>query len=439
MGEKYNELTVRLFNEALDLLDESGELNKWKIMWNHPFLCILMILENPRLASDIIESLERIPLLHWVYVYALFAPVACFRSWWIKNDYEPWFIMALIDSLLAPSVTFMFLMCLTWLTEIFLFKLRRYAAERLVYKDYELAPYKDAKIMSYYTKSICLKKADSYGKSANKEIPVYIMESQPRGILFFVNIVHFLIDKNQKREGADADKQNLLTLFRDLGFIIFYYEDLTKNQFVDLTEKLKKSDYLNDVDSFVMCIASHGVMLDVNGNENSVASETVVEFSDGKSMGVERIAYLFSNENCKQLASKPKMFFFQCCRGAAEDIKTPIKIKRQYKSQDYQKQNDSYSVIEDWVEVGAMEDILIGFSTTPGFVSSRDPISGTWYIEELCKVIAEYAHNTHLEDMLKILKKRIGYRGLKRGTDSTQIPETRNIGFGSHVYFNPGL
>lgn len=81
--------------------------------------------------------------------------------------------------------------------------------------------------------------------------PVYSMNSKKRGVFFFVNIV-------ENRDGAEVDKQNMVTLFRILGYTIFYYENLTSVQVKDLIMQLKKSDYVKDIDSFVMCIAGHG-------------------------------------------------------------------------------------------------------------------------------------------------------------------------------------
>ena len=35
------------------------------------------------------------------------------------------------------------------------------------------------------------------------------------------------------------------------------------------------------------------------------------------------------------------------------------------------------------------EDMVIAFSTIPGYVSNRDKERGTWFIQSLCKVISE--------------------------------------------------
>lgn len=56
----------------------------------------------------------------------------------------------------------------------------------------------------------------------------YSMSSNYRGVAFIINIVNFDLKKKERREGALVDKRDLINLFRGLGFIVFYYEDITK-------------------------------------------------------------------------------------------------------------------------------------------------------------------------------------------------------------------
>jgi len=51
----------------------------------------------------------------------------------------------------------------------------------------------------------------------------------------------------------------------------------------------------------------------------------------------------------------------------------------------------------------SMSDVLIGYSTQPGFGSHRNVYLGTWYIQAVCEVFMEHAWNTDVEDMLKLV------------------------------------
>jgi hypothetical protein len=50
-----------------------------------------------------------------------------------------------------------------------------------------------------------------------------------------------------------------------------------------------------------------------------------------------------------------------------------------------------------------MSDVLIGYSTLPGFVSNRDIYLGTWYIQAICEVFMEHACDMDIQDMLNMV------------------------------------
>ncbi|CAG2068382.1 unnamed protein product, partial [Timema podura] len=48
-------------------------------------------------------------------------------------------------------------------------------------------------------------------------------------------------------------------------------------------------------------------------------------------------------------------------------------------------------------------DMLIAHSTLPGYTSNRDIYRGTWFVQAICKIFMEHAHDTDVEDMLKMV------------------------------------
>jgi hypothetical protein len=53
------------------------------------------------------------------------------------------------------------------------------------------------------------------------------------------------------------------------------------------------------------------------------------------------------------------------------------------------------------------EDMLIVYSTIPGYVSYRDEYNGSWFIQILCEVFMNYAHKVHVQElfyMVSIMK-----------------------------------
>lgn len=79
-------------------------------------------------------------------------------------------------------------------------------------------------------------------------------------------------------------------------------------------------------------------------------------------------------------------------------------------------------------------DMLIAYSTIPGFVSYRIPKTGSLFIESLCKIFMEHACDTDVETMLKLIDKE-----LKNRNNIKQTTNFENRGFHKVCYINPGI
>lgn len=138
----------------------------------------------------------------------------------------------------------------------------------------------------------------------HEKVSTYNMRSRHRGVLFIVNMINFK-SGHWPRHGANADRDNLVWLFRQMDFLIYYYEDLMYAQLEDLIEQLKRSDELRRTDCFVFCLMTHGSR--VKGVER-------VEFLHGESPDIQEIISKFFNDTCEVLRNKPKIFILPYCR-----------------------------------------------------------------------------------------------------------------------------
>jgi len=48
-------------------------------------------------------------------------------------------------------------------------------------------------------------------------------------------------------------------------------------------------------------------------------------------------------------------------------------------------------------------DMLVVQSTLPGHVSYRDSITGSWFIQILCKIFMNHAHTNHVQDLFNMV------------------------------------
>lgn len=72
--------------------------------------------------------------------------------------------------------------------------------------------------------------ATTFGRSPG--VGVYEMQSECRGVLFYANIIEF--HDGDDRGGAEKDRENFISLFRQMGFDIFYFENITAKVSISL-------------------------------------------------------------------------------------------------------------------------------------------------------------------------------------------------------------
>lgn len=237
-----------------------------------------------------------------------------------------------------------------------------------------------------------------------------------RGVFFMVNIINFLITEETRR-GAEEDGESLLFLFRELGFKLFAYTNLTQADFFHLLEGLLDSNYTRETECFVMALMTHGTR-DDDGFER-------VTFHDGSIVKVEDIEKSFQNHKCPNLQNKPKIFIFPFCRGKMAERRIPERI-----------QTDSVRYVKV-TDAPQLSDVLICYAASPGFKAHRDVDDGSWYIQKFVEMTAEHAHDTSLEEIVKMIQE--GTANYRTINGYSQTANSVNMGFNKALYFNPGI
>ncbi|XP_073697142.1 caspase-22 isoform X2 [Garra rufa] len=206
---------------------------------------------------------------------------------------------------------------------------------------------------------------------------VYKMDSNPCGLCVIVNNEDFGNPK-KNRNGSQNDVVSLKDLFESLGFLVEVEIDKTADEM-----KALMTEYSQDKrhgDCFVCCVMSHG-------NENGVKG------CDGQKCTLNDITTPFDGDNCPALIGKPKVFIIQACRGSEMQSKV-VATDGAGPSRNQTSGKLSYSIAKD-------SDFLIALSTVEGYVSLRDPSSGSWFIQSLCKHLKEGSEQR--QDILGIL------------------------------------
>ena len=281
---------------------------------------------------------------------------------------------------------------------------------------------------------ICVQKALKY--LGPPEIPnCYLMFSYPRGHMLIINNERFderTGNGNNCRQGSKVDASNLETLFKELGFEVEVRKNLTRNEMVHSVRDFAESDNHARADMAVVAILSHG-------------TEGFMYGIDRCAIETEWIIQQLNNENCPKLRGKPKLFILQSCRGFCQDYGTTTRID------DLPPYNDINDVHEKTVtdaeifneprpiEIRSptVEDILIAYSTIPGYVANRDTVRGSWFIECICKVFMTYSATTDIRDMLDNVSVEMSTYISELVMKQSCSYEVRH--FYKKLFFNPGF
>ena len=202
-------------------------------------------------------------------------------------------------------------------------------------------------------------------------------------------------DPEDYRKGAQIDQKCIMELFHELHFTVKRHTNLSQHQMENVFDEASdKTDHTN-YDMFVSVVMSHG------GVQDKICG------SDGKSTTVQRLMEAFLPTKCSSLSGKPKLFFFQCCRGPGEQTK----VSPAGESKAYDLCADSTLSSTPFPHEA---DFLLAFSTPPGYTAYRNERSGSIYIQTLVDVIKEYHSTTHLLDMLTEVNRKVAENGFKQ-------------------------
>lgn len=129
---------------------------------------------------------------------------------------------------------------------------------------------------------------------------MYRMNKNPRGVAVIINNREFLRSsgmQNYPRNGTDVDRDKLKSLFQKLLFDVRVYDNQRCYEIRRKLKELAAMDYSN-YNAVIFTMLSHGEEGVIYGIDEKMEIKQITEYFKGKSF-----------------AGKPKIFFFQACRG----------------------------------------------------------------------------------------------------------------------------
>ncbi|KAI7792198.1 caspase-6-like [Triplophysa rosa] len=250
----------------------------------------------------------------------------------------------------------------------------------------------------------------------------YKMNHKRRGIALIFNHESFywqLMLNN--RSGTNADNQNLIRRFDELGFEVRAYENHKREQVLAILNEVAAADHV-DADCFVCVFLSHGE----NGHV----------FANDAKIDVQEMTALFKGDKCRSLVGKPKIFILQACRGDRhDDPATPMDVV------------DSQMANEVVVDAGVLytlpagADFIMCYSVAEGYYSHREVINGSWYIQDLCEILRRYGSTLEFTELLTLVNRKVSYRSVGNCSDRSAIGKKQVPCFASmltkKLFFRP--
>ncbi|MBZ3878218.1 Caspase-9 [Sciurus carolinensis] len=262
-------------------------------------------------------------------------------------------------------------------------------------------------------------------KSGPTYLDAYVLSAEPCGHCLIINNVSFSPASGLgARSGSNVDCEKMQHRFRSLHFNVEVKCDLTAKAMVQALVQLARRDH-RALDCCAVVILSHGCQA------SHYQFPGAVYGTDGRSVSVERIVSIFNGTGCPSLGGKPKLFFIQACGGEQKDHGFMVahasgdRVSGSNPEPDAVPFREGPRTSDQLDAVSSLptpSDILVSYSTFPGFVSWRDTSSGSWYIETLDGVLERWAHSEDLQSLLLRVANSVSERGIYK-----QIPGCFNF------------
>uniref|UniRef100_A0A8C2HTT8 Caspase 9, apoptosis-related cysteine peptidase n=1 Tax=Cyprinus carpio TaxID=7962 RepID=A0A8C2HTT8_CYPCA len=259
-------------------------------------------------------------------------------------------------------------------------------------------------------------------------IQCYKMDASPCGICLIINNVDFDPSFDLKdRKGSNIDCDKMEKRFKALNFEVIVKRNLKYNHIIQEMAFLAQRDH-SVYDCCVVIILSHGTEASQNNFPGAVYGV------DGASVPVQLITNYLNGQNCPSLQGKPKLFFIQACGGGEKDTGFEVssdEVEPSLSGTDDQmdaipisSSSDSLSTYDETdarATLPTPSDILVSYSTFPGYVSWRHTQAGSWYVENLDRVLEKNAAKDDLVTMLTMVNdavSQISAKGLYKQTSA---------------------
>ncbi|XP_071490228.1 caspase-3-like [Diadema antillarum] len=256
----------------------------------------------------------------------------------------------------------------------------------------------------------------SDGASGNKGFDHRVFYEPGKCLVLFIN--NLFTGRSNQRLGAETDEGNVRGLFKDLGdnySELTYKKDVTKGELENYLRTSQSTLRKGEYKSFIFIIGTHG---QPQRTKKDGPEKDGVLMADEKWMLVDDIIKYFHGDKIPEMKDMPKIFIIQSCRGTEHVGAVSYSDSPSWSSS--QEVLDSLE-IPGFLTRPVNSDVLIAYATTEGTKAWRDSSEGSWFVKDLCDVIAEFKDKEHILDILVRVNNRMVWRESTEGR-AKQMP-----------------
>ena len=213
--------------------------------------------------------------------------------------------------------------------------------------------------------SKCIAEIESWSsKSVEKSV------NQPENSKGVVVVFNYIFRGNKNyREGAEMDSLNIKQVFSALGYKVLVHEDLTKEATFEKMWNIFTLD-CDAPEAVLLFFLSHG-----DGQNDFLAA-------DHSTISIQDIKHRLTNSKCPAMQGKPKIAFFNFCRGENKEKVTNL---LEYDCRFEEPQN--FAIVQ---------------ASQPGIKAARSRADGSVFVSCLCEVLLENASTKSLQEIVNL-------------------------------------
>ncbi|XP_036354518.1 caspase-3-like isoform X1 [Octopus sinensis] len=216
----------------------------------------------------------------------------------------------------------------------------------------------------------------------------YDMDPQKKNLALIINNEKF--DEStemSKRQGSDRDASAIKKALESLHFKVIDRRNLSVKAMTQIFTDISTMDHTKH-NCFICVLLTHGE------DDNQV-------YGTDRKVNLNELVQMLLPDRCPGLIGKPKLFFIQACRGTKLDRGAVMHDADAFVRGKYQ--NVTSHKVPLWA------DVLLAYSTVPGFYAWRNSTNGSWFIQSLAHILEKDGDQLELQRLLLLVNRNVAY------------------------------